>query len=284
MSATGGISQSMTADISRARQFGKNVRETFATLLRTPRPVGRRSALPSPLVLVLGAAIVVAAVGLAMLLFDGWALRFARGLPVWFVETFEVITDFGLSGWFLWPTGLALLAMAFVDSPALARMTRGVAAAVAVRLGFIFLAVAVPGLFITAVKRLVGRARPWVADTDVFAYQPWNWAASYASFPSGHAATAGSVAIAIGALWPRARGVMWTYALVIGASRVIVGAHHPSDVVAGLVIGALGAVLVRNWFAARRLAFVVDSEGRVRNLPGPSWRRVKAVAAKPAAP
>jgi len=72
---------------------------------------------------------------------------------------------------------------------------------------------------------------------------------------------------------------MWTYALAIAASRVIISAHHPSDVLAGAIVGAFGASLVRQWFAARRLGFRVAADGSVQPMPGPSWRRiVKAVA------
>jgi undecaprenyl-diphosphatase len=96
--------------------------------------------------------------------------------------------------------------------------------------------------------------------------------------PSGHATTAAAAAIAIGALWPKARLAMWMYAAAIMASRVIIEAHYVSDVIAAAFVGAFGAVVVRNWFAARRLAFVPGPDGTVRALPGPSWRRVKAVA------
>jgi undecaprenyl-diphosphatase len=54
-------------------------------------------------------------------------------------------------------------------------------------------------------------------------------------------------------------------------SRVVVMAHHPSDVVAGVVVGAVGAALTRRFFAARRLLF------RARDLkpyPAPSLRRI----------
>jgi undecaprenyl-diphosphatase len=40
----------------------------------------------------------------------------------------------------------------------------------------------------------------------------------------------------------------------------------------------LGAVLVRDWFAVRRLGFFVAGDGSVRPLPGPSFARLKRVA------
>ena len=61
-------------------------------------------------------------------------------------------------------------------------------------------------------------------------------------------------------------------------------AHYPSDVFAAAIVGAVGAWLVRDYFAARRLGFVIDADGRVRALPGPSFARIKRVARRLLAP
>ena len=84
--------------------------------------------------------------------------------------------------------------------------------------------------------------------------------------------------VAVGLIFPRARPALWVYALVIAASRVIGSAHFLSDVVAGAAFGAFGAIVIRDWFAARRLGFFVGSDGRVHTMPGPSFRRIKRVA------
>ncbi|MGA8495665.1 MAG: phosphatase PAP2 family protein [Xanthobacteraceae bacterium] len=217
--------------------------------------------------------LVVAAVA-CMVLVDTAASAWARTLPQWFEDIFERITDLGLSGWFLFPFGFILLCLAAVTSPRLTPLTQGVLAMLTVRFGFLFLAIGVPGLFVTIVKRLIGRARPYVGSPDdPFVYRPFVWAPEYASMPSGHATTAASAAIAIGALWPGSRAVMWFYALVIMFSRVVVLAHHPSDVIAGALVGALGALWLRRAFAARGLLFsAID----LRAFPGPSLQRVKA--------
>jgi undecaprenyl-diphosphatase len=208
-----------------------------------------------------------------MFVIDAAASDWARHLPHWFRGVFERVTDFGLSGWFLIPFALVVVWLAAALSPALPRLSQGVLAMLAARFGFLFLAIGVPGLFVTIVKRLIGRARPYVGGhDDPFAYMPFIWRSEYASMPSGHATTATAAAIAIGAIWPRARWIMWAYALAIMFSRVVVLAHHPSDVLAGAVVGIVGAALVRRWFAARGLVF---SATDLRAHPGPSFRRVK---------
>jgi membrane-associated phospholipid phosphatase len=209
----------------------------------------------------------------SMFLIDSAASDWARRLPLSFSSMFFMITDFGLSGWFLIPLGFVLLCLAALISPRLSRLSRGVLAALAVRFGFLFLAIGVPGLFVAIVKRLIGRARPYVGGhDDPFAYLPFIWRPEYASMPSGHATTACAAAFAIGAIWPHARGALWLYAALITLSRVVVLAHHPSDVIAGALVGVVGVVLVRRWFAARRLVF---SSADLRAFPGPSLRRTK---------
>jgi membrane-associated phospholipid phosphatase len=214
------------------------------------------------------------AVVLSMFLLDSAASDWATQQPSWSRNIFEKITNFGLGGWFLFPFGFILLCLAALISPALPRLTQGVLTAFAARIGFLFLAIGVPGLFVTIVKRLIGRARPYVGShDDPFAYMPFIWRPEYASMPSGHATTSVAAAIAIAAIWPHTRWVMWLYALIIMFSRVAVLVHHPSDVIAGALVGAAGAFAVRRWFAARRLVFCPRD---LRTYPGPSWRRIKA--------
>jgi membrane-associated phospholipid phosphatase len=220
-----------------------------------------------------------------MVLLDVWAITAARRLPHGLIAIFDELTDFGKSSWFLWPVGLAFVFIALTAAPSLPRMSRGVLAAISVRLAFLFLAVGLPSLFVSVVKRLIGRARPFVGGSaDPFLYAPFGWKVEYASMPSGHATTAFAAAVAIGTLWPRTRPLMWAYALVIAVSRVVLTAHHPSDVLAGALVGALGALLVREWFAARGLGFARGPDGRIRPLPGPSFRRIKRVAGQLVAP
>jgi len=220
-------------------------------------------------------ALAVAVIVASMFILDARASAWALHLPRWLVAEADEITNFGLSGYFLYPLGFILLGLAAIWTPWLPRGAQGTLAALSARLGFLFVAIGLPGLFVTIVKRIIGRARPYVGpQDDPFAYMPFIWRPEYASMPSGHATTATAAAIAIGAIWPRMRGVMWIYALVIMSTRVVINVHHPSDVLAGALVGIVGALMVRRWFAARRLVF---SAADLRAYRWPSRARMKAL-------
>ena len=226
---------------------------------------------------------VVAGVAIAVFLFgmtfiDAATINGVGHLPLWVVWFFDQITDFGKSGWFLWPLGILFLALAALPKK-LTPVSQAVLAALMVRVGFLFLAIGVPGLFVTTVKRLIGRARPFVTGVaDPFVFDPTRWSAAYASLPSGHATTAFSVLAAFGSLWPRGRTILLIYALLIAASRIVVRAHYPTDVAAGALVALVGVLMVRRWFALQRLGFSVAPDGHLRVFPGPSARRIKSVA------
>ena len=277
MSATG-INRDARPGASWPRRIGANIVATLALLVRSPR---RARALRRPRAgaTAAGAILAVAAIVAAMLWLDARVIAGVGRLPSWLVRGFDELTDFGKSVWFLWPIGTLLLAIAIGSARELRKLTRVALAALAVRLTFVFIAIGLPGLVVTILKRLIGRARPLVSgDGDVWLFKPLVWRSDYAGMPSGHGTTAFAAAVAIGAVWPWTRPLMWTYAVLIALSRVVVTAHYPSDVIASAAVGIVGVLMVRRWFAARRLGFTVGANGTVRNLPGPSFRRTKAVA------
>jgi len=54
--------------------------------------------------------------------------------------------------------------------------------------------------------------------------------------------------------------------------------------VAGALVGTVGALMVRRYFALRRLGFSVGPDGALHQYPGPSLKRIKAVARERLAP
>lgn len=125
------------------------------------------------------------------------------------------------------------------------------------------------GLINTVLKISFNRPRP-----DVF---PWRTQhVGLASFPSGHAMTSivvyGTLAFLIARLAPTPllRRLTWALAgfviVIVGLSRLYLGVHYPSDVLAGFIIGAAWAIICAlgieavRYFRTRRPEVVVEEK------------------------
>lgn len=64
------------------------------------------------------------------------------------------------------------------------------------------------------------------------------------SFPSGHTAAAFAVAYVLSKRYPRLALPFYAVAALIGAARVYLGSHYPTDVLAGAVVGVIAGYLV----------------------------------------
>ncbi|MGA3187771.1 MAG: phosphatase PAP2 family protein [Bryobacteraceae bacterium] len=94
-------------------------------------------------------------------------------------------------------------------------------------------------------KRSFGRKRPC-------ALEPHCWATllppDQFSFPSGHTITAFAVAVSLGLFYPAMLAELLFCASSVACSRILLGMHFLSDVVAGALLGAgLGYVSVVLW-------------------------------------
>ena len=112
------------------------------------------------------------------------------------------------------------------------------------------------GLIVTnlTIKPLLSRARPWVVMPD---FEVLVKSSDPNSFPSGHtcAAFAFALALCLSApkRWMKIAAV--AAAVLMGLSRLYVGVHFPSDVLAGAVIGSLCGLLA-GWIVPRFLRWL----------------------------
>ena len=157
--------------------------------------------------------------------------------PAWLLQSARDVTALG---------GFTLLWMFGVAGVVYLLMRRRRAEA-----GWIAVSLAGSALINSAMKSVFHRARPDVVPHLV--------EVSSASFPSGHAMSAAAIYLTLGVMLaetdprPLGRtfimGFMTLLSVTIGVTRVYLGVHWPSDVVAGWCLGAAWALIV---FAANR--------------------------------
>jgi membrane-associated phospholipid phosphatase len=209
---------------------------------RSPPAAARRLAL-----LTLATA---AAVFLSVTFVDRPLALFCRSMPAPIHEVFAFITRFGESTGYLILSGAIFLgcrvAAARRASPAAAVRLAGHAW----RAGFVFAAVAVPGIVADLMKPVFGRMRPKLLfDHQLYGFT-WNGAQSdYWSFPSGHTVTIVGLATALYLLWPRFLPWYVMAAVLVGASRVVIGAHYLGDVLGGAYVGLVVTLALWRAFA-----------------------------------
>lgn len=114
---------------------------------------------------------------------------------------------------------------------------------------FLFASVAASGVIVNIIKVISGRYRPSeLFEKGLYGFDFFHIERALTSFPSGHTVTAFALATAVVYLWPRLSIVAWIFAIAIGISRVAIGAHYPSDVFTGAIIGYLTVImLARYW-------------------------------------
>jgi undecaprenyl-diphosphatase len=105
-------------------------------------------------------------------------------------------------------------------------------------------------LLADVLKAATDRPRPSVADPAI---HPLVAVPGSSSLPSGHAAGAVAAALAVGLVHPRLRWPLLLLAALIALSRVWLGVHYLTDVIAGAALGCVVA------YAAFRVAAIIGA-------------------------
>lgn len=199
-------------------------------------------------------------IALACLVFDRATGVLGRFASPEAREWAKLLSNMGDSGW-----SLLISALLAIEGAAMARLARRAShrarAAFFSALGcYCFLSLALSGLIANLLKRLIGRARPGEFPLeDPFHFLPLAGRASFESFPSGHSTTIGALFMIAALLAPRYRIAFAVAALWCGMGRVMLGAHYPSDVLAGLSFGAWFTWFMAIVFARHGLVFRLDA-------------------------
>ena len=137
---------------------------------------------------------------------------------------FKYFTFLGNGGWFFIVMGLILL---------INKKTRKTGLRVIVALLFCLF---VGNLFL---KPLIARPRPyWVKDVDILVKHLKDY-----SFPSGHSYAASAFAASLWYENKKWSAFWFALAILMGISRLYLFVHYPTDVLAGLILGIVFAIL-----------------------------------------
>ncbi len=179
---------------------------------------------------------------LAYLLADYRTAVFVRELPRPLRDLASQLTEFGQMGHYVW-----ILPLAIIVSVLLKRKTD------AWWFGLALASTVVSGLLVNILKIILGRSRPSVLFAyNEYGFGPIRLGYDHASFPSGHAATCGSLAAVLWLKWPRLWPLWLILGLTIAFTRVFTLSHYISDVLIGAYLGAVTTLLLHREFVRRK--------------------------------
>ncbi len=164
---------------------------------------------------------------------------YCKGLDESVRDLFEWITPLGISTWYLVGSFSLFLIFAYYRRPVYAR-----------RALFLFASLAVSGIAAAILKWIMGRFRPKVFfEGELYGFNFFTTAHEETSFPSGHSATAFTLALVLSLFFPRIRPLFFCFAVIVSASRVIITSHYLSDAVGGAFVALMTVFLLRRRFS-----------------------------------
>jgi membrane-associated phospholipid phosphatase len=201
-------------------------------------------------------------VAIAFLILDEPLARGARELPQQLIALANTVTDIGRLVWVLAAVGAALGVALLMARRMIDRRSRFRLIFLGRLAAYVAASVLSASIAVHILKFAIGRARPLVYEQyGIFSLHPLNGDFVFQSFPSAHSAHVGALMAAMALLFPRLRALFIGLALWLAATRVIIGVHYPSDVIAGLALGFWFAYATAIVFSRFGLIFSLGLNG-----------------------
>lgn len=198
---------------------------------------------------------------LVLHIWDAQLVRAAMNSNLFIMEALRVVTDLIRTILWLGVAIMAWLVTAFLLSPAIRVGSQQILIRFHSWATLILVSIFVGSLPTEIGKLAIGRARPLLLDELGSAYfAPFRGEHSYESFPSGHSMMAGIMMVSLWIFLPRWRFLTVPACLIFVISRLAAGAHYPTDVVAGLVIGFIATWWAARFMATRNIIFSLDDD------------------------
>jgi membrane-associated phospholipid phosphatase len=159
-----------------------------------------------------------------------------ESLPLGFKGAMNHLTKFGVGTYYLVFFGVATIVFWWMGR----RKS-------AFKAGYVFACVVIAGATVDILRFVLGRYRPsaWITH-GLWGFRPFSPIRYECNgCPSGHAAVAMGVAVALMNLSPRSWPWLLTAGAFVASTRVFLDSHYLSDVILGAYIGTATAVLLR---------------------------------------
>ena len=112
-----------------------------------------------------------------------------------------------------------------------------------------FFYILVVGIITQIAKHVIGRPRPNYTDFEnTFDFNFFTFESNFHSFPSGHSSTIFIVCFILIAAFPRLKYFFYFLATIVALSRVVVGAHFFTDIVAGALLALISFKVLNTFF------------------------------------
>ncbi|GAB4226739.1 MAG: lipid A 1-phosphatase LpxE [Francisella sp.] len=168
---------------------------------------------------------------------------------------FDVLTHVGESKYIIVLCSIIVFVRLFTDVKMKSHKYISFLNKISTYAGFVLFSVSFSGVLGQILKFIIGRARPkFFLEYGSHYFQHFHSPGyDFASMPSGHSITIGAMFIAFLYIFPKARYLWYLLIVILAGSRVIVGAHYPSDVIFGVVIGGYSSAYVYYWMKNRSI-------------------------------